>query len=58
MAIKNLSIRIDTKTLDKLHIIANYEGRSANNQILFLIRKSIEEYKREHGEIFINDKND
>lgn len=30
MAIKNMTIRIDEKLLLKLHILADYEGRSAN----------------------------
>lgn len=30
MAVKNLSIRIEEEMLDKLHVIADYEGRSAN----------------------------
>lgn len=37
--------------LDKLHVIADYEGRSANSQILYLIRKCIEEYETNHGKI-------
>lgn len=32
--------------LHKLHVIADYEGRSANSQILILIRDAIEEYKK------------
>ena len=51
MAIKNLSLRIDDKVLDKLHYIADYEGRSANSQILILIRDAIEAYEAKHGEI-------
>ena len=51
MATKSLSIRIDEKMLDKLHVVADYEGRSANSQILILIRDSIEEYEKKHGEI-------
>ena len=51
MAIKNLSIRIDNKMLDKLHVVADYEGRSANSQILILIRDCIEKYEEKHGEI-------
>lgn len=51
MAIKSLSIRIDDKMLDKLHYIADYEGRSANSQILILIRDAIEAYEAKHGEI-------
>ena len=41
MAIRNLSIRIEDEMLDKLHVVADYEGRSANSQILILIRNAI-----------------
>ena len=51
MAIKSLSIRIDEEMLHKLHVVADYEGRSANSQILVLIRDAIEAYKEKHGEI-------
>lgn len=51
MATKSLSIRIDEEMLDKLHVIADYEGRSANSQILILIRDCIEHYEQKHGEI-------
>ena len=53
MAIKSLSIRIDEEMLDKLHYVADYEGRSANSQILILIRDLIENYEKKHGEINI-----
>lgn len=56
MAIKNFSLRIDDKMLDKLHVIADYEGRSANSQILILIRDCIEKYEEKHGEIKIGGK--
>jgi len=51
MPIKSLSIRIDEEMLHKLHIVADYEGRSANSQILILIRDAIEAYESKHGEI-------
>ena len=51
MAIKSISVRIDEKMLDKLHYVADYEGRSANAQILILIRDCIEAYEAKHGEI-------
>ncbi len=54
MAIKSLSIRIDEKMLDKLHVVADYEGRSANSEILILIRDAIEKYEEKHGEIKID----
>jgi len=53
MATKSLSIRIDEIVLHKLHIIADYEGRSANSQILILIRDAIEAYEAKHGKIDI-----
>lgn len=51
---KNLSIRIDNEMLDKLHVVADYEGRSANSQILILIRDCIEKYEEKHGKIKIS----
>ena len=53
MAIKNFSIRLDSEMLDKLHVIADYEGRSANGQVMVLIRDCIEKYEEKHGEIKI-----
>lgn len=57
MSIKSLSIRIDENVLDKLHVIADYEGRSANSQINILIRDCIEKYEAKHGEIKIGNQN-
>lgn len=51
MGTKSLSIRIDEDMLNKLHVVADYEGRSANSQILILIRDCIEKYEDKHGEI-------
>lgn len=51
MAVKSLSIRIDERMLEKLHAVADYEGRSANSQILVLIRDAIEKYEEKFGEI-------
>lgn len=53
MAMKSLSIRIDETMLDKIHVVAAYEGRSANSQILILIRDSIEQYETKHGPIAV-----
>ena len=49
--IKSLSIRIDEDMLNKLHVVADYEGRSANSQILILIRDAIEKYEDKNGKI-------
>ena len=51
MVIKSLSIRIDEQMLNKLHVVADYEGRSANSEILILIRDEIERYEQKFGKI-------
>lgn len=56
MAIKNLSIRIDEEMLNKLHVVADYEARSANGQIIVLIRECIEKYEEKNGKIILNGK--
>ena len=48
---KHISIRVDTETHDKLFYIAEYEGRSGSGQIMYLIRKCIAEFEKEHGKI-------
>ena len=50
-SMKSLSIRIDEELLHRLHVVADYDGRSANSQILILIRRCVEEYEAEHGKI-------
>ena len=57
MSNKNMSIRIDEEMLNKLHFIADYEARSANGQVIFLIRECIEKFEEKHGEINFNNKN-
>ena len=49
--IKSLSIRIDEEMLNKLHVVADYEGRSANSGILILIRDAIAAYEKQNGKI-------
>ena len=56
MAVKSLSIRIEEEMLDKLHVVADYEERSANSQILILRRDCIEQFEEKHGEIEVQDK--
>lgn len=42
--------------LDKLHVVADYEARSANGQIIVLIRECIEKYEEKFGEIELGNK--
>ena len=57
MKMKHLGIRIDEELHGKLHYIARHEGRSANGQILYLIRKYIERFEKENGEIKLSTSN-
>ena len=50
---KGLTIRIDEELLDKLHVVADYEGRSANGQVIILIRRCVEAYERKNGPISV-----
>lgn len=48
---KHLGIEVDPELHFKLHYISKYEGRSANGQILYLIRQCIKEFEETEGEI-------
>ena len=48
---KHLGLRIDSELHYTLHYISKYEGRSANGEVIYLIRKAIEEFEKEHGKI-------
>ncbi len=50
---KHLGIEIDPQLHYKLHYIAKYEGRSANGQILYLLRQNIKEFEKAEGEIIL-----
>ena len=48
---KSFSVRIDDALLSKLHVVAESEGRSANSQMLKLVRQCVREYEAENGRI-------
>jgi hypothetical protein len=53
---KHIGIRLkpeDAALHFKYHHIAKYEGRTGNGHILYLIRKDIERFEKEHGEIIV-----
>lgn len=51
MGMRSISFRFDDEILNKLHYIADYEGRSANGQIQYMVRKLISDFEKEHGRI-------
>lgn len=48
---KHLGLRIDGELHYKLRYISQYEGRSANGEVIYLIRKGVEEFEKQHGKI-------
>jgi len=44
---KHLGLRIDSETHQKLKELAEYDGRSINGEVLYLIRKAISVYEQE-----------
>ena len=44
---KHLGLRIDSETHDKLKELSEYEGRSINGEVLYLIRQAIRKYENE-----------
>lgn len=52
---KHLSLRLDDDTRLRLKSIAQYEGRSINGQVMYLIYQCIREFEKEHGEIDISE---
>ena len=48
---KHLGIEIDPVLHYKLHYISKYYGRSANGEILYLLRQEIKAFEQAEGEI-------
>ena len=45
------TLRLPRELLDQLHFVASYNGRSANMEIVQLIKKHIAEFEAKHGKI-------
>jgi len=53
---KHLGLEIEPELHFKLHYIAKYEGRSANGQILYLLRQYIKDFEEKVGNIKLPEK--
>lgn len=47
------TIRVEEDILKKFHYVAEYNTRSANREVEFLMRKRIIEFEKMHGRITI-----
>ena len=46
---KHLGLRIDAETHGTLKSLAEFDGRSINGEVLYLIRQAIAQHEKEHG---------
>ncbi len=52
---KHLGIEIDKELHYKLRYVAQYEGRSGNGQVLYVLKEYIKKFEEQNGEIKIED---
>lgn len=48
---RHFGLRIDDELLKKFRYVCEYDGRSANSQILYLIRQYVSNFEKENGKI-------
>lgn len=53
---KHLGLEIDPELHYKLRYISEYEGRSGNKQVIYLIRRCVAEFEAENGKICLPEK--
>ncbi len=52
--LSRFTLRVSQDLLDKLGYIAEFEGRTKNKELEQLIKKRIEQFEQNHGEIKID----
>lgn len=50
----HFTLRIDRQSLDKLGYIAEYEGRTKNKELAYMVRKRIAAFEKDNGAIELN----
>ena len=55
MTQKTFLLRVDAELMNKLFYVADYEGRSANGQLVVLIRRCVEQYEKKYGPIVLGE---
>lgn len=50
----HIGLRIDKDTWEKFKYVADYEGRSCNGQLVYIIGQAIDKYEKAHGQIDMN----
>ncbi len=53
-SINPFPLRIEQELLEKLRVIADDNSRSLNKEIEYIIKKEVEKFEKENGEIKVN----
>lgn len=54
---KHLGLHIDEELHRKLRYVAEYDGRSMNGEVLYLIRRYLSDFEETHGKIPMSEEN-
>ncbi len=46
-----LTVRMEKELIDKVNILAKKESRSTNQQIVYILKKYVEQYEQDNGRI-------
>ena len=49
------TVRVNEETLKKFRYVAEYNARSANRELEFLMKRHIAEFEKKHEEIILNE---
>lgn len=49
--ISKFTLRIDRELIKKFQYVAKYNARSANQELVTLVKKHIDEFEKHHGKI-------
>lgn len=49
------TVRVNEETLKKFRYVAEYNARSANRELEFLMKRHIAEFEKRHEEIILNE---
>lgn len=52
---KHFGLCVDAELLAKFRYVCGYTGRSANSQLIQLMRKFVADYEKEHGAIVLHE---
>ncbi len=50
----HFTLRVDRELFQKFRYVAEYEGRSANKEIIQFLKQHVARFEKEHGEIKTN----